>query len=347
MMVGKNGAGKTNILEAISILSLLRSCLGTEEPDLARWGCDFYRIRGKVQSNSGEEKLLEVVSQQSPRVQKATFLNDVRMGIEAMVGRMPTVVFLPQELQLFTGSPSLRRRFVDRLLCQVSPEYLRSLAQYQKILKQRNTLLRSIAEGRARPEELDVWDIHLADCGVPLTLARLELIGTLQLTLPEEITALGESWEDVAIVYDRKGTQCEAGALKKEYLDTLLRNRKRDCILQSTSAGPHREDWHIEVGERDLQTFASRGQQRATLLALLLLQVSYLELRTGEKPIILFDDVFSELDSAHQEALLHSLSGYQVLLTTTHVPEGSFSAHYWTVEEGRVSAVESGKIVSV
>lgn len=347
MLVGTNGAGKTNILEAVSILSLLRSCLGTEESDLVQWGSDFYRIRGRVQSNSGEEKLLEVVSQQVPRVQKATFLNDVRMGIEAMVGRMPTVVFLPQELQLFTGSPALRRRFVDRLLCQVSPEYLRSLTQYQKILKQRNTLLRHIAEGRARAEDLDVWDLHLADHGVPVTLARLELIGTLQLTLPEEIAALGELWENVAIVYDRKGTECEAGAIKKEYLDTLLRNRKRDCILQSTSAGPHREDWHIAVGERDLHTFASRGQQRATLLALLLLQVSYLELRTGEKPIILFDDVFSELDSAHQEALIRSLSGYQVIITTTHVPEGDFQAHCWTVEEGSVTAVESSKVASV
>lgn len=346
LLVGSNGAGKTNVLEAISILSLLRSCLGTDETDLTQWEKDFYRISAKVQSNNGEEKTLEVVSQQAPRVQKACFLNDVRMGIEAMVGIMPTVVFLPQELQLFTGSPALRRRFVDRLLCQVSPEYLRALAQYQKVLKQRNTLLRNIAEGRAQQDDLDIWDIHLADHGVPVTLARLELIGTLQLTLPEEIVALGESWEDISIVYDRKGTECEAGALKKEYLDTLLKNRKRDCILQATTAGPHREDWHIEVGGRDIQSFASRGQQRASLLALLLLQVSYLELRTGEKPIILLDDVFSELDSAHQEALIHSLSGYQVLITTTHIPAGEFQANCWNVEKGSIQSAKSARVTA-
>jgi DNA replication and repair protein RecF len=347
LLVGSNGAGKTNVLEAISILSLLRSCLGTDETDLTQWEKDFYRISAKVQSNNGEEKTLEVVSQQAPRVQKACFLNDVRMGIESMVGIMPTVVFLPQELQLFTGSPALRRRFVDRLLCQVSPEYLRALAQYQKVLKQRNTLLRNIAEGRAQQDDLDIWDIHLADHGVPVTLARLELIGTLQLTLPEEIVALGESWEDISIVYDRKGTECEAGALKKEYLDTLLKNRKRDCILQATTAGPHREDWHIEVDGREIQSFASRGQQRASLLALLLLQVSYLELRTGEKPIILLDDVFSELDSAHQEALIHSLSGYQVIITTTYIPEGEFQANCWNVEEGSITTSKKAKVAAI
>ncbi len=337
MFVGENGAGKTNVLEAISILSLTRSCLNAEEADIIQWNAEFYRVRGYVRDDAQQDRSLEVVSQQAPRTQKACFLNDVRQPVEKMLGVMPTVVFLPQELHLFSGPPAQRRKFLDRLLCQVSPEYLASLSQYQKVLKQRNSLLKSIAEGASSAGDLDVWDEHLVEHGVDVALARLELIGTLQLTLPEELIALGEKWKDVEIVYDRKGSACSAEALKEEYLLQLGENRKRDCILLSTSIGPHREDWHIAVDGRPLQTFASRGQQRASLLALLLLQVSYLELRCGEKPVILLDDVFSELDQKHQSALLDSLSGYQVLITTTHIPEGCEDVRLWSVEEGNVT----------
>ena len=343
ILVGPNGAGKTNIIEAISILSLTRSCLHTDETDLMQWGTEFYRITGHAQNDAGEQYALEVVSQTMPRTQKACFLNDVRSSVDGMVGVMPTVVFLPQELDLFSGSPSQRRKFLDRLLCQVSPEYLRALSQYQKILKQRNVLLKRIAERQADPSHLDVWDVKLAEVGAYITHARLELIGTLQLTLPEEITSLGESWKDIALVYDRKGTETELDAMEEELRTMLKNNRKRDCILQATTVGPHREDWHLHVDGRSIESFASRGQQRASLIALLLLQVSYLELRCGEKPVILLDDVFSELDENHQEALLQSLSGYQVIISTTQVPDQSFEAVIWEVSIGKVAKVAKVK----
>ncbi|MDA1208653.1 MAG: DNA replication/repair protein RecF [bacterium] len=334
ILVGPNGVGKTNIIEAVSILSLTRSCLHTEELDLMQWGTEFYRITGKACNDAGEQYTLEVVSQTAPRVQKAYFLNDVRSSVDGMVGVLPTVVFLPQELDLFGGSPSQRRKFLDRLLCQVSPVYMRTLSQYQKVLKQRNALLKQIAERKADESHLDVWDVKIAEVGAYITHARLELIGTLQLTLPEEIVSLGESWEGIALAYDRKGTETELDVMEEELRTLLKNNRKRDCILQATTVGPHREDWHLAIGGRSIQSFASRGQQRTSLLALLLLQVSYLELRCGEKPLILLDDVFSELDADHQDALLRSLSGYQVIITTTHVPSGSFDAVVWEVGDG-------------
>lgn len=323
VLLGENGAGKTNILESISILSLLRSTLGVEEAALVRWGTDYYRIRGELQSDAGEQKMIEVVSQQQPRVQKACFLNDVKMQVDKMVGVLPSVLFLPQDLQLFSGAPANRRKFLDRLLSQVSPEYLALLMQYQKVLKQRNSLLKRISERRANESELDLWDDQLAALAAPLTIARLELIGTLQLTLPEEVHSLGEEqWENIQLVYERKGEATEEAALRLEYRKRFLQNRQRDCILQATSLGPHREDWTIQVDGRSITSFASRGQQRASLLALLLLQVSYVELRCGEKPVILLDDVFSELDDNHQCRLLDSLQGYQVFITTTRMPEG-------------------------
>jgi DNA replication and repair protein RecF len=323
VLLGENGVGKTNILEAISLLSLVRSSLGSEEIDLVRWGTEHYRIRSEAVSDAGEGKVLEVVSQQVPRTAKACFLNDVQMPVEKMVGVLPTVLFLPQDLQIFTGAPSNRRKFLDRLLSQVSPEYLTVLLQYHKVLKQRNSLLKRIASTHAAASELDLWDDQLAALAAPLTTARLELIGTLQLTLPEEVRSLGEEqWQSVRLQYSRKGTETQEPNVRMEYRKILLQNRKRDCLLQTTTVGPHRDDWCIEVDGRSLSSFASRGQQRASLLALLLLQVSYVELRCGEKPVILLDDVFSELDEAHQRKLLDSLSGYQVFISTTRIPDG-------------------------
>ena len=133
VLLGPNGAGKTNILEAVSLLSLTKSCQKADETDIIAWGEDYYRIRAQIQTDKGEDRQLEMVSQIAPRKQKACFVNDVKVPISNMVGQLPTVIFLPQDLELFTGSPGNRRGFLDQLLCQVSPEYLQTLMQYQKI----------------------------------------------------------------------------------------------------------------------------------------------------------------------------------------------------------------------
>src|SRR3989344_8842383 len=152
--MGRNGSGKTNLLEAISVLSLTHSSLHSEEEDLRQWGTDFYRLSAMVESDDGTQSKLEIVSQVLPRKAKACFVNDVKTQASAMVGSFPTVLFLPQDLELFTGSPANRRRFLDTILSQVSPEYFELLNQYGKLLKQRNALLRRIAERSADPSEL-------------------------------------------------------------------------------------------------------------------------------------------------------------------------------------------------
>ena len=338
VLVGPNGAGKTNVLEAVSLLSFAKSCLGADEGDLLQWDMTFYRVRGSGWTDAGEQRQLEVVSQIAPRAAKVCYLNDVKVSVDSMVGVLPTVLFLPQDLQLFLGAPSLRRRFLDRLLCQVSPEYLRSFTQYQKLLKQRNALLRRVQEGANSATDLDAWDHHIVSAGVPITLARLELIGTLALTLPEEIRTLGEQWSQIEIVYESSCEGSDAESLRSAFLTKLSSCRSRDIAMQSTTVGPHREDWSVMIDGRSLSTFASRGQQRTALLALLLLQVSYVELRLGEKPVILLDDVFSELDDHHQRCLLESLGGYQVVLTTTRMPSGAPEENVtvWDVSEGNV-----------
>ncbi|MDD3896698.1 MAG: DNA replication/repair protein RecF [Candidatus Peribacteraceae bacterium] len=336
VLIGPNAAGKTNILEALGVLSLTKSCQGVDEEDMVRWGAQHYRVRASVLCDDGTESTLEVASQFAPRRRKACFRNDVQIPMGEMVGMLPAVFFLPQQLTLFTGSPQQRRQFLDQLLCQVSYAYLQKLTQYLRILKQRNSLLKNIARGGVAVSSLALWNEQLAEVGAYVTLKRLELIEMLQCTLGEELSSFGEAGESAVLVYERKGEERELPAMQRELLRRLEHSRERDVQLQATSVGPHREDWRLDIGGRSLPTFASRGQQRAAVVALLFLQVSYLELRRGEKPIVLLDDVFSELDDMHQEALLRSFDGYQVFVTATHVPPELHGAHVWEVGGGVV-----------
>ncbi|HLD71303.1 MAG TPA: AAA family ATPase, partial [Candidatus Peribacteraceae bacterium] len=192
LLIGPNGSGKTNVLEAISILSQGRSCLGSEEWDLPSWGTEFYRLTAEITSDATVREKIEVVSQVAPRRAKAAYVNDVRTPVPSIVGRLPTVIFLPQDLHLFGGPPSERRRFLDQILAQVSHDYAEALHDYQRVMKQRNTLLRRIADQESKPSELDTWDGEIATLGSLLTVRRLELIETFGLTLRDEMAALGE-----------------------------------------------------------------------------------------------------------------------------------------------------------
>ncbi|NOS67342.1 MAG: DNA replication and repair protein RecF [Candidatus Peribacteraceae bacterium] len=341
LFVGPNGSGKTNLLEAVALLSLTKSFLGLEEEDLMQWGTEFYRVKATMRTDGGETEELEVVSQVLPRKQKACFHNGVKLPLSTLVGRLPIVTFLPQELSLFSGPPADRRRFLDQILCQVSPAYFVALMSYQKALKQRNALLKSIAERSADVSFLPPWDQELALYGAELTLMRLELVETFNLALREEVQALGETWETVCVRYQRSGTAREQSALQAEILGALLACRERDVILRSTTVGPHRDDWSVDVDGRALPTFASRGQQRVAVLALLLLQASYLEVRRGEKPVILLDDIFSELDEAHCKHLLDAFADHQILMTAAELPveTNAFKGSIRAVKDGQVRDV--------
>ncbi len=339
LLLGPNGSGKTNLLEAIGVLSLSKSFRGREDDDLATWEQSFYRVKGELRADDGERLTLEVTSELTPRRAKAAFRNDVKIALSKSVGLLPSVTFLPQDLQLFSGPPAERRRFLDQLLCQVSPDFIMLSAGYQKVLKQRSALLKNIAKGEADEGSLTLWDKEVAARGSAITSARLNLIGTLNLTLAEELKALGEGWDDAQIQYRRKGSERERASMEHELLQLLKENRARDLLLQSTTVGPHREDWQMIVSGRELPAFASRGQERTAVLALLFLETSYLELTRGEKPVILLDDVFSELDDAHRGALLSNLSGHQVFLSSTHLPPKLKNVNVWEVGEGRVRSL--------
>jgi len=335
LLIGQNGAGKTNVLEAISLLSLSKAADVTDD-DLIGWNQDYYRVLGNLQPDTEEPLTLEVVCQRLPTRKKVCRRNGVNIPVKSFVGLLPVTYFRPRDLALFSGSPAGRRAFLDTLLCQVSSFYLQHSMQYQRVLKQRNTLLRRIADSEAAEEELLIWDTPLAEAGAAITIARLELLTILQSTLLAELQDLGETWSDAQLPYERSTESRDPILLAAELQSLLLDRRLVDIRQQATTVGPHREDWQLRVAGRNLPQFASRGQERTALLALLFLAVSFLEIKRGGKPVILLDDVFSELDDRHQEALLTSLRQHQVFITATHLPPNLHDAQIWKVEEGNL-----------
>jgi DNA replication and repair protein RecF len=334
---GSNGAGKTNILEALHILSLSRTCFAVEESELITWGNEWYRITADIINGEQESIELEVVYQVAPRTKKALFVNGLNVQARTLVGHMPTITFLPEHLELFTGPPGRRRIYIDQILCQVSAEYLQSLSDYQKILKQRNALLKAIAKGNAHVSQLVIWNEAIAPLAAYITHERLNLLQLWQCTIESEVQQLGERWQDVRLHYTRKTISSTKEDLHAELLEHLHQAAQKDVLLTTTSVGPHRDDWSLYINERSITSFASRGQQRTAIIALLFLETSYIELQRNERPIVLLDDVFSELDVHHQESLLGALQDTQVFITTAHEPPIKPNTTYWHVHKGVIT----------
>lgn len=338
IFVGQNGSGKTNILEALCMLSTAQSFLGVDADFLPTWGTDHFRVTGVLRADDGEEFTASVAWQRAPRRIKALAINDVRTSAAQFIGRVPVLAFLPSDLSLFTGAPGERRALLDAFLSLLSPSHVLTLREYEHGLKQRNVLLRAVAAGSAREHDLDPWDAHIARHGAVLRGARRRLLAALQDRVPQVAASLGEPAADVRLTYESKGTETEERAMERELQEHLAHYRPRDLLVGSTTVGAHRDDWMLSVDGHAVSVAGSRGQQRAYILALLFARTDLLTQARKERPIIVLDDVLSELDEHHHERLLHAVTGCQVFITTAHAPPVTPPrARYHSVSGGRVS----------
>jgi len=328
VLIGNNGSGKTNIVEAISLLSQGRSCLRVDASGMLRFGADFFRVRAEIQPDDSIAQSIETVFQVSPRKASAFFVQDIRTPLLRFIGTLPTIAFLPQDLDLFTGPPAGRRSFLDALLSQLSLGFATSRLEYERILKQRNALLRRIGDSVSSPSDLDIWDQQLARSGTTVRAKRSELLSQIAGLLPAELSRLGEEFLSLTV---------ESTVGSADLASELLLARSKDILLQTTTKGPHRDDWRIEADGHAIGQFLSRGQQRTMLLALLFVSASLFSTVRKEKPVILLDDVLSELDEHHQHQLLHHLEGHQIFLTTTHAIPHMTGLRTWDVREGSVT----------
>jgi len=309
---GANGHGKTNLLEAIYLCALSKSFRTRTNLDLINFDEDFCSIECSVDREA--PKILEVIVTREP-AQKILKVNDVKKSASDFIGLLKAVFFSPDDLSEMAFAPRLRRRYLDVLLSQLDHEYLDNLMKYQETIRNRNALLKKIREGEAKKEELDFWDNQIVEFGLSITQRRADLIVQLQTLLNDLYKSISQTEDDLGINY-----QSNIGEIKdsQDLLMKLTENIDRDIATGITQLGPHRDDLQFMINGHDMVYFASRGEWRSLVLALKFAEIQLIEEKTGEKPVLLLDDVFSELDEVRQKYLFEAIKNTQTFITTTH-----------------------------
>lgn len=338
IIYGDNAQGKTNLLEAIWLLSGAKSFRGAKDADLIRFG----ERRALIESD-----FFCAGRQQTSKIQlegkKTAWLNDIRQdSITAFAGIFTTVVFSPSHLGLVKDGPAGRRKFLDTSICQITPRYIGMIGQYQRILLQRNTLLKDISYASALLDTLDIWDEKLSALGGVIIRMRMEYTRRLQKEAEDIYKGISMERESFSLDYRPFELPVQEGQTQREIssllLEKMMQNRSEDLRSGSTGIGPHRDDLEISINGRSVRSFGSQGQQRSSVLALKLAESRCIGDILGERPVILLDDVMSELDQNRREYLLNHLTGSQIFITCCD--KGYFSR----LEGGRVFRMEHGRL---
>jgi len=328
LLFGDNAQGKTNALEAVYLCATGKSHRTSHDAELVLRGAEAAYIRADV-LRGGIERRIEVrlmkTGKKQIRVDGAAIS---RMG--DLMGCLNAVLFSPEELSLVKDGPNARRRFLDVLLCQTSRAYFYSLVSYQRALAQRNALLKEgAAEGKSLSCQFEVWEEQLALHSTALHNARKAAMEQIAPAAAKMHTRVAGGAESLLLRY--KGDLY--GRELKEALEAL---REDDMRRKLTARGPHRDDFAVLVDGVDLRAFGSQGQQRTAALSIKLAEAACMERMSGEKPVLLLDDVLSELDAGRQKRLMEAVLGYQVILTSATAPKGLFADARFRVERGRV-----------
>jgi DNA replication and repair protein RecF len=319
LIVGPNAAGKTTLLEAIVLLAWGRSHRTSTDAELVRWGSDLARIEGQAGAETVEVALVRSTAGSSAR--KRIRVNGVPRRAAGLVGLLRTVVFAPEEMLLVVGSPGLRRAAIDQLATQRSAAYGRDLATYARTLQQRNSLLRAIREEQAGRDELRFWDASFLDAGGAIVAERLRLIEDLAGPLARahaEIAPDEAASTRLATAYATNAPALPGESPRDALARRLVETADKEVWNGSTLVGPHRDDLVFTLDGRDMSGFASRGQQRTAILAFKLAELDLLTEQHGRPPLLLLDDVFSELDPDRRSHLVRRIAALpQAFVTTT------------------------------
>ena len=321
VFVGENGTGKTNLLEAVHLCCLGRSHRTSNDREMIRSGAETCAVQVRVQRGDGADTVGVRLFMPTEKKRKVLHINGKTASRTGeLMGHVTCVMFSPEDIELMRGAPQGRRRFLDMLLSQCGAGYFYALQNYNSALKQRNALLHAIAKGEARTAQLEVWDEQLAAAAAPVVKARQYAAGSLcQLAAGHYAHIGGRENEVFALRY--MGHLAESAAPAEDLLRLLHARREEDLRRVTTTAGPHRDDLLLSLSGEDMRAFASQGQMRTAVLALRLSEVDMLTQRQGESPLLLLDDVLSELDAGRRTRLLSRISGIQTLLTCTDLSD--------------------------
>ena len=358
---GENAQGKTALVEAAYILAIARSFRAENERELVNFGAakdgELGLVEGFVEDDNdpiGRRRVIvgyrvaatETASGPGYRVSKDIRVDRLRRTAGELVGLVHAVLFSALDIELIQGPPSGRRRFLDILISQADPAYLKSLQRYQRVLRQRNRLLRMRREGRAAADEMEYWDGELVAEGSWLTWRRHEVMEVLRPACVNHHRDLSGPGEELELRYRPNIPLSEDfDGMAASYREALQAVAGRERATAATAAGPHRDDFDIAVDGVDMGTFASRGQARTLALALRLAEAETLSAARGTEPLLLLDDALSEMDASRRRRVLEKACHYpQVLITTTDPDQVSeffgADASYFRVYGGQVTPLE-------
>jgi len=332
---GDNAQGKTNILESVYVCSTTKSHKGSKDRDMIKLGEEEGHIRMHLEKK-GVPHRIDMHLKKNKTKGVAIDGIPIKKSTE-LFGLMNVVFFSPEDLSMIKNGPGERRRFMDLELCQLNKLYLYYLSNYNKILNQRNNLLKQISYNSSLNDTLDIWDKQLCEFGNKIIEGREQFLLEMNELVGEIHSNLSGGREKLSIGYEKN----VSAELMEE---TLRKTREQDIYRKVTGCGPHRDDISFFVGEENLKLFGSQGQQRTAALSLKLAEIELVRKKIGENPVLLLDDVLSELDRKRQHHLLNSMNGIQTLLTCTGLEEfvgdrKRFN-HIFHVENGMVNETE-------
>lgn len=330
VFVGDNAQGKTNILEAIYLCATARSHRTNKEKEVIKWNELEAHIRLEIQKAHIEDQIDFHLDKRG----KGVAINKIPINrLGDLLGVLNVVMFSPEDLQMIKRSPGERRRFIDIELCQIDRIYYYGLQQYHKVLKQRNNLLKNFEYTSDAKNMLEVWDTQIIEYGRNVINKRLDFINKLEKIAQEIHSNISGDKEKLEIIYDPSVTV-------EDYEKKLKDNHRQDIFRRSTSIGPHRDDLIFLINGMDVRTYGSQGQQRTVVLSIKLAQLRMIEEILGEQPVLLLDDVLSELDYHRQQFLFEHTRDIQTLITCTGIEES-----VWTSQTiGKLFKVNKGTI---
>lgn len=333
---GDNAQGKTNILEALYFCSLGKSHRTTKDKELIQWGKDNAYVKLNVERKPLDKKIEVKIFKQC---KKGVSINSINIKkLSDLIGVLNVVMFSPEDLKIVKDSPSHRRKFIDMELCKLSKKYFYNLSQYKKILEERNAALKKL---KGESSILDIYDEQLSNLGSEIIKARLNYIEMLNEYGKKIHKDISRDKEVIHFNYISSLKKLEdLNVIENEFLNLLRKNRKKDIDSKVTSVGPHRDEFSIEINGVDTRSYGSQGQQRTSVLTIKFASLEIIKKVTNEYPILLLDDVLSELDLNRQRYILGSINKVQTLITCT----GIMDINKQIGTNSRIFKVSEGKV---
>lgn len=344
-ITGMNAQGKTNLLEAIHLFSLGRSFRTRRADELVKFGEEYFFLRLGGRSDNGVDFTLEYGHERGGSVRSSINGKKLR-GLSEMIGVIPSVIFTPEDVEITSGPPSGRRLFLDYTAAQVSPPLLADLKEYRRVLRHRNSLLRSAAYGGGNAGGIESWTDMLVEKGCAIVRGRKEVLAGLSQTASEIYSEIRPGGESLGLSYDCSFCSGDED-LRESFLESLDRSREAERKRGYTAAGPHFDDITVFLDDLQVRKYGSQGRKRLVAIVLKLAQAETIMSRRGERPVVLLDDIFSELDLETAEKVRRLLSDrYQSFITSPRrgvFPEGAGESRVFFVADGRFAVENEGE----